>query len=165
MKAAMDFSKVSAMKIDREERCIVKSVKPENIFTFPQGILGFEEIKEYLFLINHKVEPFLFMQALHDSNLSFVCIETFLIKPDYTIEIPKESINVLELKSPSDVLLLSIVTIRKNVEDITANLMSPIVINMMNSKAQQVITENSHYPVQFKIWETLESTLPACKVG
>jgi flagellar assembly factor FliW len=53
-----------------------------------------------VFLLNEKVKPFLFMQALHDSDLSFVCVETFLIKNDYNMKLPERSVEFLELEKP-----------------------------------------------------------------
>jgi len=155
MRPVIDFARAPAMEISSDNRCIIKTVYPENIFTFPEGILGFESIKEYVFLLNEKVKPFLFMQALHDSDLSFVCVETFLIKSDYNMKLPERSVEFLEMEKPEDALVLSLVTIRKKIEDITANLMSPIVINLRNSRAKQVIFDKSPYPVQYKIWEAM----------
>jgi flagellar assembly factor FliW len=98
----------------------------------------------------------MFMQALDGSDICFVCVESFLIYPDYSLTIPNKTIQLLDLKEPGEALILSLVTVRKNIEDITANLMSPIVINMRNSQAQQVIIENSNYPVRYKIWDHIE---------
>ncbi len=165
MSKVIDFSRAPAMSVDTDTHCEIKAVKPENIFTFPEGILGFSNIKEYVFLLNEKVKPFMFMQSLHPSGVSFVCVETFKICKDYSIVIPEESVKALDLQSPQDAWLLSIVTVRKNVEDITANLMSPVVVNIKNSRARQVILEESVYPVRFKIWESLDAGKFMTKVG
>jgi flagellar assembly factor FliW len=165
MKPVINFAKAPAMEISNDDRCVIKSVHPENIFTFPEGILGFENINEYIFLMNEKVKPFLFMQALHDSDLSFVCVETFLIRPDYSMKLNDATVNALELKNASDALVLSLVTVRKRIEDITANLISPIVINLRNSKAKQVVLEDSKYEVKYNIWEAIQNRNPAIKVG
>jgi flagellar assembly factor FliW len=164
MRPVIEFAREPAMEIRNDDRCVIKTVYPENIFRFPEGILGFENIKEYIFLMNDKIKPFLFMQALHNSDLSFICVETFLIKPDYNVKIPRETIQFLELEKPEDVLLLSLVTVRKKVEDITANLMSPVVVNVRNSTARQVIFEKSSYPVQYPVWSAIENS-SAVKVG
>lgn len=156
MKRVIDFSKDSIMEIGSGSHCIIQQVQPENVFTFPAGILGFEAIKEYVFLLNEKVAPFLFMQSLDASNLSFVCIETFLIKPDYSIKLPEACVDTLKLQSPSDALILSLVTVNSDIREFTANLMSPVVVNMRNSIAMQYIPDQSEYPVRFNIWEALE---------
>ena len=164
MRAVMDFSKEPAMVIEKDNHCELRTVKPENIFRFPQGILGFEYIKEYVFIINPKVEPFIFMHALDGSDLNFVCIESFTIRPDYTFTLPPSNIRFLDLKAPADLMVLSIVTVRKTAEEITANLMSPVLINMKNSIAQQIILDEQ-YPVKFNIWAAIEHSANALRVG
>ncbi|OGV48776.1 MAG: hypothetical protein A2X49_13780 [Lentisphaerae bacterium GWF2_52_8] len=165
MSSTIDFERTSAMEISRQTHSILKSVRPENIFRFPQGILGFEDVKEYVFLFNDKIEPFMFMQSLERSHLCFVSIGTFLIKPDYNLVLPEDNVRFLELERPTDAMILSLVTVRKNVEDITANLLSPIVVNMRNSRAQQVIIENSQNPVRYRIWENIDDAMLRFRAG
>ena len=164
MRAVMDFSKEPAMVIGKDNHCELRTVKPENIFRYPQGILGFEYIKEYVLIVNSKVDPFIFMHALDGSDLNFVCIESFTIKPNYSFTLPPANIKFLDLKNPGDLMVLSIVTVRKQVEEITANLMSPVLINMKNSLAQQIVLEEQ-YPVKFNIWDAIEHSAGALKVG
>lgn len=156
MKKLINFAKESIMEIGNDSHCIVKHVKPENVFTFTQGIVGFEWVKEYVFLINEKVAPFMFMQSLDNSGLSFVCIETFLICPDFSMKLNEANIESLQLDNPRDAMVMSLVTIDADIRNFTANLLSPIVINMKKSIAQQVIPEHSIYPVRYNIWESLE---------
>lgn len=155
MSTNMDFSKKSALEIGKNDHCEIKQVHSDNIFTFPEGILGFQDLHDYVFLMNEKVAPFMFMQSLEDSDLSFVCIEVFQICPDYTISLPQSSVEFLDLESMEEALVLSLVTVRQDVEDTTANLMSPIVINLRSMRAQQVIIENSEYPVRYKVWDAI----------
>jgi len=165
MSNTLDFSKTKALEIVKNDHCAIKEVSSDNIFTFPEGILGFENVHDYVFLMNDKVAPFMFMQSLDDSNLSFVCIEIFKICPDYNITLPPSTIDALEVQDPSDVIVVGLVTVRKDVVDTTANLMSPIVVNLKSSKAQQVILENSEYPVRFKVWEAIEQAGTAFNAG
>jgi len=157
MKNVIDFARASIMEIGNESHCIVKQVEPENVFTFPEGILGFENVKKYVFLLNDKVAPFLFMQALDNHGPSFICIETFRICNDFSIKLPEANINKLQLAQPEDAMVLSLVTIHADVRKFTANLLSPIVINMKKSLAMQVIPEASDYPVRYNIWDSLEA--------
>ncbi len=156
MSTKIDFTKASMMEIDNDSHCVVKPVKPENVFHFPEGIIGFGNIKEYVFLLNEKVAPFMFMQSLDNSGLSFVCVETFLLKPDYSVKLPEAQINMLQLEDPRDTLLISLVTVNSDIKKFTANLMSPIILNMKNSMGFQYVPEASIYPVRFNIWEGME---------
>ena len=156
MKKAINFAKASIMEIGNDSHCVVHQVKSENVFTFPEGILGFEDVKEYIFLINEKVAPFMFMQALDNTGLSFVCVESFLIRPDFSLKLNESHVELLQLDAPEHALVLSLVTVNSDVRKFTANLLSPIVINMKKSIGRQVIPENSIYPVRYNVWEALE---------
>ena len=161
----LDFSKTKALEIVKNEHCAIKEVHSDNIFTFPEGILGFEDIREYVFLMNDKVAPFMFMQSLDDSNLSFVCIEIFKICPEYNISLPPATIEALEIEDANDIIVVGLVTVRKDVVDTTANLMSPIIVNLKSSKAQQVVLDNSDYPVRFRVWDAIEQSSSAFNAG
>ncbi len=165
MKKNINFATATAMGITADNRCEIKSVKPENVFHFKEGIVGFEEHKDYVFLLNDTIKPFMFMQSLTDSNLSFVCVKTDLVCPDYEITLPKANVQFLELEKPEDTLILSLVTVRPDVTDTTANLMSPIVINMQQSLGQQIILERSPYPVRYKVWDAIERNAMMINAG
>lgn len=160
----IDFSKATAMEIENWNRCALTMVKKENIFTFPEGLFGFKNIKEYIFILNNKVRPFMFMHAMDGSDTCFICIEVFQICPDYNIVLSNSCINLLELKKPTDALMLSLVTVANKMENTTANLMSPLVINMANKTGYQVIADQETFPVRYKIWDALEKMgAPAIK--
>ncbi len=165
MKASLDFSRDFVLEINEENRCVISELKPETIFNFPQGIPAFESTKEYVFLTNENVRPFMFMQALNTSNLSFVCIDSFLICQNYEVQIPESVVEFIKLEQPEDALILSFVTVKPKIEDITANLMSPVVINIKNLMGQQIIPEESRYPVRYRIWESIEDSISELKVG
>jgi flagellar assembly factor FliW len=53
----IDFAKASAMELAHGTRCAMKTVRPENVFSFPEGLLGFQEIKQYVFILNERLSP------------------------------------------------------------------------------------------------------------
>jgi len=165
MKQTLDFSREFVLEINEDNRCVLGELKPETIFSFPNGIPAFEDIKQYVFLTNENVRPFMFMQALNTSNLSFVCIDSFMICPGYEVQIPESVVEFIKFDQPEDALILSFVTLKPEIEDITANLMSPIVINTKNLLGQQIIPEQSRFPVRYKIWESIEERSSVLKVG
>ena len=77
----------------------------------PMGLLGFEEIKDYLLIANPDEEPFRWLQVKENTALAFVVIEPFLVVPDYHPDIPEPDVQFLGLARPEDALLYSIVTL------------------------------------------------------
>jgi flagellar assembly factor FliW len=121
---------------------------------FPHGIPGFEQVTQWRFASAAEIYPFLHMSAL-DESVSFVCIETFRVCPDYRLHLPFPYGDTLALGSESRVAVLSIVTVGQRPEDTTANLMSPLVVNLDTRRGEQTILDASPYPLKFRIWEHL----------
>lgn len=151
----IDFARATAMELAYGNRCALKTVRPENVFSFPEGLLGFQKIKDYVFILNDKVKPFLFMHALDGSDICFVCVESFLIYPNYQVKLPDAFVESLEISNPADVLLLNLVTVKQKVEEISANMVSPLVINVKRRLGRQMILENSNYDMRYKIWDAI----------
>ncbi len=115
------------------------------------GILGFEHLKRYVFLVQDEKILFWWFQSVDDGSVAFVVINPFIIKPDYEPIIQDNDVELLELKSQEDVILMSIVTIRSDPFKVTANLKAPIVINLKKKLAKQIILDKSDYPIQYSI--------------
>jgi len=146
----------SANEINPYSRLVALPVQSENIFHFPEGIPAFENVKEFVFLSKPDSQPFLFMQALKPQDLNFVCIDPFMLYPEYAPKISMSDCKYLHLNDLTDALVLSIVTVNQDVSETTANLQGPIVINMRACIGKQVICDGQNYPVRFRIWEAIE---------
>jgi len=119
-----------------------------NQLRLPMGLLGFEQIKDYVLLVNPAEEPFAWLQVESNVSLAFVVIDPFLILPGYQPDIPQSDVEFLSVKQPKDALLLNIVTIH-GPNRATVNLKGPIVINRHTHVGKQVILANAaEYSVQ-----------------
>ena len=108
----------------------------------PNGLLGFEKIKDYILTTNPDEHPFAWLQVQDDTALAFVVIDPFLALLDYQPDIPQEDVEFLKLKQADDALLLGIVTIH-DAHRATVNLKGPIVINRHTHVGKQVIIANA----------------------
>jgi flagellar assembly factor FliW len=120
---------------------------------FPKGVPAFENLMFFELVAHEEELPFLWLQAERDKNLAFLMIDPFLIHPRYTPDIPDEDIAFLNIEDPKDIVLLTIVNMRNNEEKIiTANLVSPILINWTDKSAKQVILRNyAEYSTRYRI--------------
>lgn len=145
------------VKLVRHEPSMMSfPVRLGEIVTFPNGLPGFEDIKQYRFRFEDGIQPFLFMDAQDDSGVSFVCVDTFYLVPDYEMNISSGLLKNLQIESLEDLAVFSIATVGESVEQTTANLMSPLLVNLKSLIGEQVILENTNYPVRFRIWDTLQ---------
>jgi flagellar assembly factor FliW len=118
------------------------AVARQDAVRMPNGMLGFEEIKDYVLTTNPEEQPFAWLQVQDNVALAFVVIDPFVALPDYQPDIPQSDVEFLKLKSADDALLLGIVTIH-NDQRATVNLKGPIVVNRHTHTAKQVIIANA----------------------
>jgi flagellar assembly factor FliW len=117
-------------------------VARQDLVRMPNGMLGFEEIKDYLLVTNPDEHPFAWLRVRDNSALAFVVIDPFVAMTDYQPDIPQADVEFLKLNQPDDALLVSVVTIH-NQQRATVNLKGPIVINRHTHVAKQVIIANA----------------------
>jgi flagellar assembly factor FliW len=108
----------------------------------PMGLLGFEQMKDYLLISNPREEPFRWLQVKDNAVLAFVVIDPFLVAPDYSPDLPQADVQFLGLERPEDAQLYNIVTLHGN-NRATVNLRGPVVINRHTGIAKQVILANA----------------------
>src|ERR1051326_4715911 len=94
----------------------------------PMGLLGFEQLKDYVLVANPDEEPFLWLKVKEDALLAFVVVNPFLVASDYHPDLPQADVDFLGIEQADDVMLLNIVTLHRG-GHATVNLKGPIVIN------------------------------------
>ena len=141
------------MEVKTKSNGIV-NVKHEQLVTFPEGLLGFEKYTKFA-LIDSEYEPFIWLQSTEESNLAFLMIDPFLISSDYVADIDDNTLKSIEVESPEDIVIMTLVTIPKDGSGITANFLGPIVINKKNKKCLQVILNDNRWTTKFNIVEAL----------
>ena len=114
-----------------------------NTVRIPTGLLGFEQIKDYVLIAKPGEEPFAWLQVQDNSALAFVVVDPFVILPEYQPDIPTLDVEFLGLKKSEDAILLSIVTVHSATKA-TLNLKGPIVVNRHTHVAKQVIIVNAN---------------------
>ena len=113
-----------------------------DLVRMPNGMLGFEKIKDYVLTTNPHEHPFAWLQVQDDSALAFVVVDPFVALPEYQPDIPQADVEFLKLQQADDALLLAVVTIHDE-QQATVNLKGPIVINRHTHVAKQVIIANA----------------------
>ncbi|VYU41973.1 flagellar assembly protein FliW [Clostridium tertium] len=126
--------------------------KENEIITFEKGIPGFPNLKKYIIREALEDSPFSIIQSVEDKDIGFVIISPFVVKEDYEIKLSKEIINNLNIQNEEDVLLYSLVTLSEKVENITANLKAPLVININDKKGEQYILDKEEYEIKTKVF-------------
>jgi len=134
-------------------------IPEENIIEFPKGIIGFEQFKKYVLLEREDSDPFCWLQSLEDPNLAFVVINPTIFFKNYKIEIHYKEFEDIQVASLDRIEIFSIVTIPEDLSRMSANLLGPLVINLDNNMAKQVVLVNSPYTIQHFIMDELSKKI------
>lgn len=126
-------------------------IEPSQILQFEHGIPGFEEEKQFILLPIENNEAFHVLQSIQTKQLAFIVINPYDITINYNFEIDEAIVETLHIEDPNEVAVLSIVSLKDTIEQSTINLKAPIVWNITNNKAKQVILNNDHYEIRHLI--------------
>ena len=113
------------------------------VLHFPEGMLGFEDSRDYGRFAHAPGSPFYWLQSMTEPQLAFVAINPFEAFPTYDVEISDFDVAQLGLESPDDVEILAIVTFAK--QACTVNLVGPVVMNRRTHVAKQVVLTDPRY--------------------
>ena len=127
-------------------------VNDTNIIKFPQGLSGFPEEKSFVLIAHQTDSPFAFLQSATEPNLTFVMLETLSISKEYEFTLSDQIVEELNLSTDNPPQIFNIVTTPEKVDDMTVNLLAPIVMNAQECTAQQVVLENVSYTTRHRIF-------------
>ncbi len=129
----------------------------DDVITFTEGIIGFPNYSQYL-LLNHKPNtPFRWLQSVEDANLAFLVAFADLIVPGYAPEVDNGVTRELALSDETPTMVLTTVSIPAGKpQEMTTNLLGPIIINGATMQAKQVILSDDAYTVKHRVFATTE---------
>ena len=114
------------------------------VFDFPAGVPGFTDVPAFQLLpLGPEFGPYLALKAVGREHPVFVVAQPGAITAAFDIEIDDASQAMIGLESAENVLVLVIVTLRGDSVLPTANLAAPIVVNLANNRACQVVQPNA----------------------
>ena len=129
-------------------------INEKQIIDFPQGIIGFEELKKYA-LLDALQEPFYWLQSIDEPHIAFVLINPEVFRPGYTPGAAPEDMDAVAPESPGDLLIFAIVTVPENQDRMTANLQGPVLINRKTRTGRQIISLNPEWKLKHSIMDEL----------
>lgn len=134
-------------------------VQEDKVLLFKEGLPGFENQHRFVLLAEKEGAPFYWLQSLDDADLAFVVTDPFLFRQDYDVALPAWEAEKIGVQDPQDAVIYVIVTIPEEPTQMTANLQAPLVINLKNRQARQVILGEGSYPLRYPILEAMRQQL------
>ncbi len=135
-------------------------VADEKLITFENGIIGFPDLKHFTLL--HDSEKgtdagIRFLQSIEEPQFAMPVMDPLSVMQDYDPKVNDELLACLGNLNDENILVLVTATVPADLTKMSVNLQGPIVINVEERKACQVIVEGDDYPVKFPIYEILQA--------
>ena len=136
------------------------TVSTDQIITFPSGLPGFPDEHRFALINDHLEPPFYWLQCVDKPSLAFVVADPTALAPDYRPKNGAVVLQELQARGPEDLQALVTLTIPPGrPREITANMMSPLLINPEQGVGKQVVIEKPHYSHQYPVL----SLSPGCQ--
>jgi flagellar assembly factor FliW len=136
------------------------TVAADQVITFASGLPGFPEARRFALTNGQLKPPFYCLQCVNDPSLAFVVADPAALVKDYHPKNGANTLKELQVSSSEDLQVLVTLTIPPGrPREITANLMSPLLINMKQGLGKQVVIDKPHYSHQHPVI----SVRPGCQ--
>ncbi|MCI1592501.1 flagellar assembly protein FliW [Heyndrickxia oleronia] len=128
-------------------------IEEKDILRFIKGIPGFPDEKKFILLGLPEQDMFSIMQSVNTPDLAFVLTSPFRFIEKYEFTLDEHTLEQLEIENQEDISIFSIVTIQDPFEKTTTNLQAPIILNVKNNQAKQVILNDTEYKIKHSLFE------------
>lgn len=134
-------------------------VEENKLLTFDSGIIGFEELKNYMLIHESDKEEksILWLQSIDEPDLALPVVSPLLFFCEYNPLIEDELLKPLGDMDHESTLVFVTLTVPKDVKEMSVNLKAPLVINAKTRKACQIIVEDEKYAVKHPVYDMLSS--------
>lgn len=132
------------------------SITSSDVITFPEGLLGFNELRQFVLLDDPSDEIFAWLQSCEEPGIAFPVLEPELFASQYSISLTKHDLELLKSNNNDGVRYFSIITIPQDPTQMTANLKAPIAINVSKRLARQCVLQDNALAIREPIFTRLQ---------
>lgn len=125
-----------------------KATHPGEIY-FPRGLIGLAKYRNFVLERLPGQELFFLLQSVDDDKFGLVVTSPFWFMPAYEFVLP--DIYLHELGDRQDVEIFVTITLAPEPQDITANLLGPLVLNRVAGIGFQVLVADRGYTTRHKL--------------
>lgn len=134
------------------------TVSEDKLFNFVLPVVGFDELSQFVLLEHSESSVFKWLQSIENSMLAFPIVSCANLSFDYVIDLPDAAVEALKIEDVDDLLVMNVASIPSSEPDAaTINLLAPLVFNVKNKLAGQIILSGSGYEVNYPLFEKGES--------
>jgi flagellar assembly factor FliW len=120
---------------------------PEKSIHFPNGLLGFESLHNFIVMPQKKKGPLFWIQSVDDPLFALVVTDPTDFFLEYRVIPEKNEWRTLGIQKDDEYCVLAVVTVPPD-RRITLNLVAPILFAPQTKRAIQVVVDNSTHSVR-----------------
>ena len=124
-------------------------VDDDRVLEFASGLLGFSSYTRFVLLQPDEDGVFFWLQSVEAPELAFVITDPQIWVPEFEAIIRKEQMGTLDLERIEDAQVFVIVNKYDNA--LTANLQGPLVLNLRNQQAMQLVLADKRWTTRHQI--------------
>lgn len=131
-------------------------VSQEDILTFAEGLLGFNDLERFVLLDDPKDEIFAWLQSCDESSIAFPVLEPELFEDQFQLKLTRSDLQSLQATEESGLRAFCIITIPEDPSRMTANLKAPVVVNIEKRIARQCVLQDNKLEIREPIFAKLQ---------
>lgn len=129
----------------------------KSIFNFTMPILGYNEEKQFVLIESKEAALFKWLQSTKTPDLAFLVTSPNFFGIEYAFELPDEAESALDVKTAEELMVLTIAKVPNGKpRETTVNLLGPVILNITNQKAGQVILSGSGFDTSYPLFQNQE---------
>ena len=132
-------------------------IDEKDVLSFGQGILGFEHLARFFIVDPGDETLIMWLQSLGDGSVAFPIIEPQIFQLSYRVKLLPFELRGLGLPDAATAKIYAILTIPKDITQMSANLKAPIVINAKKSIARQIVLQDNKLSVRHEMYPALKA--------
>ena len=111
-------------------------IEPQHIFNFIEGLLGFEDLREFVLISEEETVPFKWLISIEKPDIGFPLLSPWHVDLTYSPG------NQFDLESQ---VLMVVITLEDEKGLMTANMKAPLVLDVGSRSGKQVILSSDKY--------------------
>ncbi len=118
-------------------------LEDRHIVHFPEGLHGFEHLQKFVVIADETLVPFRWLLSIENPSIGFPILSPFQIDLSYTPEAG------YDVQTSAPMVIVTLFDSEKQAA--TANMSAPIIFDMKEGTAKQVLIENSAYTSDYPL--------------
>lgn len=135
-------------------------IEEEKIITFTTGIIGFPDLKRFVLLYDSEKGTsagIRWLQSIDEPGFAMPVMDPLAVIAEYNPDVDDELLKGIGTITQDNLLVLVTVTVPSDLTKMSVNLQGPLIINVDERKACQVVVDVDRFPVKYPIYDILEA--------